>query len=142
MLVNIIVLFNDSEEGEKEFVTNNFSQYFKECTERRLLYKSVNKLMKTSTTGVLVMLHTWGWIVNRGIVSIQSGSHGSHDSKPYHSAEACVTWSCEPYHAEPPKADRSQCRALTKCGPLEEEMAIHFCILPVRPQEKYETAKR
>ena len=46
MLVNIIVLFNDSKEGEKEFVTNNFSQYFKECTERRLLYKSVNKLIK------------------------------------------------------------------------------------------------
>ena len=32
-------------------MTNNFSQYFEECTERRLLYNSVNKLMKTSTTG-------------------------------------------------------------------------------------------
>ena len=32
-------------------MANNFSPYFKECTERKLLHKSVNKLMKTSTGG-------------------------------------------------------------------------------------------
>ena len=32
----------------------------------------------------------------------------------------------------PPKMDMSQCRVLTKCGPLKEEVANHSCILAWR----------
>ena len=37
--------------------------------------------------------------------------------------------------------DESWWRVLTKCGPLEKEMANHFSILALRSHEQYEKAK-
>ena len=56
-----------------------------------------------------------------------------HGSKSCHGEGACVTqWSYEPCCAGPSKTDRWQGRALTKHGPLEEEMANYFRILAAR----------
>ena len=56
-----------------------------------------------------------------------------HRSQTCHGEGACITQrSYEPWHAGPPKMDRSQWRVLTKRGPLEEGIANHSSILAVK----------
>ena len=43
-----------------------------------------------------------------------------------------IQWNYESYHVGPPKTDGSCWRVLTKCGPLEKEMANHISILTLR----------
>ena len=66
-----------------------------------------------------------------------------HRSQPCHGEEVRITqWSYEPCCVRPPKMDRSQWRVLTKHGPLEGGTANHSSILPWKPHEQYEKAKR
>ena len=57
----------------------------------------------------------------------QKQKNRSHDSQPW-----VTQRNYELYHAEPPKADGSWWKVLTKCAPLEEGMANHISILALR----------
>ena len=51
-----------------------------------------------------------------------------------HGSQPCVTqWNSKPCHVGPPKTVGSWWRALTKCGPLETEMANDSAFLPWDP---------
>ena len=62
-----------------------------------------------------------------------------------HGPQPCPTqWNYESCHVGPSKMDGSWWRVLTKCGPLEKEMANLLVFLPWEPYEKakrYDTAR-
>ena len=56
-----------------------------------------------------------------------------HRSLPFCGNGACITqWIYEPCHVGPPKMDGSWWTVLTKCDPLEKEMAYHPSIFAMR----------
>ena len=56
-----------------------------------------------------------------------------HGSQPCGDKGACITqWSYEPYHAGPPKMNKSYGSVLEKHGLVEEEMTNHSSILAAR----------
>ena len=57
----------------------------------------------------------------------ENWSNWSHGQQPY-----LTQWNYEPCHVGPSKMDGSWGRVLTKCGPLEKEMANLFNILILR----------
>ena len=64
------------------------------------------------------------WKGHLFLVSALERSYGS---------QSCLTqWNYEPWHVGPPKTARSWWTVLTTCGPLQEVMANHFSILPLR----------
>ena len=69
----------------------------------------------------------------KGHQSLDLGFTLNHGSQPCHAKGACIVqWNYDPCCAGPLKMDGSQWRVLTKCSPLEEEMATHSSILAWR----------